>query len=399
MPSDVRRRAKAINFGIIYGISAFGLANQLSIERSEAGDYIKKYFERFPGIRDYMDSRKQMARDKGYVETIFGRRIHYPEIRSSNPSIRSFNERASINAPIQGSAADIIRRAMIRMDDALAREKLSARMLLQVHDELIFEVAEEEVAATIPVVRAVMEGSAMPAVALKVPLQVDARVRRQLGRGALGGATRWTPPFRSHPPASLSFALTSLLIELTPGPNMTYLALVAARDGRRSGFATVAGVTLGLAVIGIVAAFGVAELVQSSRLLYESLRWAGVLFLLYLAWEGWSAGTDVVASDGSSRGRYFMRGLVTNLLNPKAAVFYVAVLPTFIDTSKPVLAQTVALTVIYVLVATLIHSAIVVLAGTLEPFLNDPRRERIARRVLSALLACVAIWFGWSTAL
>ena len=175
MPSDVRRRAKAINFGIIYGISAFGLANQLSIERSEAGDYIKKYFERFPGIRDYMDSRKQMARDKGYVETIFGRRIHYPEIRSSNPSVRSFNERASINAPIQGSAADIIRRAMIRMDDALAREKLSARMLLQVHDELIFEVAEEEVAATLPVIKTVMEGSAMPAVALKVPLQVDAR--------------------------------------------------------------------------------------------------------------------------------------------------------------------------------------------------------------------------------
>jgi DNA polymerase-1 len=175
MPSEVRRRAKAINFGIIYGISAFGLANQLSIERSEAGDYIKKYFERFPGIRDYMDSRKQMARDKGYVETIFGRRIHYPEIRSSNPSVRAFNERASINAPIQGSAADIIRRAMIRMEDALAAEKLSARMLLQVHDELIFEVAEEEVAATLPVIKRVMEGSAMPAVALKVPLQVDAR--------------------------------------------------------------------------------------------------------------------------------------------------------------------------------------------------------------------------------
>ena len=175
MPSEVRRRAKAINFGIIYGISAFGLANQLSIERSEAGDYIKKYFERFPGIRDYMDSRKQMARDKGYVETIFGRRIHYPEIRSSNPSVRAFNERASINAPIQGSAADIIRRAMIRMEDALAAEKLSARMLLQVHDELIFEVAEDEVAATLPVIKHVMEGAAMPAVALKVPLQVDAR--------------------------------------------------------------------------------------------------------------------------------------------------------------------------------------------------------------------------------
>jgi len=175
MPSDVRRRAKAINFGIIYGISAFGLANQLSIERSEAGDYIKKYFERFPGIRDYMDSRKQMARDRGFVETIFGRRIHYPEIKSSNPSVRSFNERASINAPIQGSAADIIRRAMIRMDAALAAEKLSARMLLQVHDELVFEVADDEVAATLPVIRRVMEDAAMPAVALKVPLAVDAR--------------------------------------------------------------------------------------------------------------------------------------------------------------------------------------------------------------------------------
>ena len=200
------------------------------------------------------------------------------------------------------------------------------------------------------------------------------------------------------PASLLSFALTSFLIELTPGPNMTYLAFVAAQDGRRAGFATVAGVTLGLAVIGIVAAFGVSELVQSSRLLYEGLRWAGVVFLLYLAWEGWSAGAGVVESDGQSHGRYFMRGLVTNLLNPKAAVFYVAVLPTFIDASRPVLPQTMALTVIYVLVATLIHSVIVVLAGTLEPFLNDPRREQIARRVLSALLACVAIWFGWSTA-
>ncbi len=175
MPSEVRRRAKAINFGIIYGISAFGLANQLSIERAEAGDYIRKYFERFPGIRDYMESRKQMARDKGYVETIFGRRIHYPEIRASNPSIRAFNERASINAPIQGSAADIIRRAMIRMDAALDGAGLSARMLLQVHDELVFEVAEDEVEATLPVIRSVMESAAMPAVALKVPLQVEAR--------------------------------------------------------------------------------------------------------------------------------------------------------------------------------------------------------------------------------
>jgi DNA polymerase-1 len=175
MPSEVRRRAKAINFGIIYGISAFGLANQLSIPREEAGDYIKRYFERFPGIRDYMDSTKAFARENGYVETIFGRRAHYPEIRSSNPQMRAFNERAAINAPIQGAAADIIRRAMVRMEKALPEAGLGARMLLQVHDELIFDVPEAEVEATLPVVRSVMEGAAMPAVALKVPLQVEAR--------------------------------------------------------------------------------------------------------------------------------------------------------------------------------------------------------------------------------
>ncbi|MGG6893118.1 DNA polymerase I [Rhizobium sp. BR 315] len=177
MPSEVRRRAKAINFGIIYGISAFGLANQLSIERSEAGDYIKKYFERFPGIRDYMDSTKQAARDKGYVETIFGRRIHFPEIRSSNPSVRAFNERASINAPIQGSAADVIRRAMIKMEPALASAGLGdrVRMLLQVHDELIFEVEDADVERTTPIVVSVMENAAMPAVDMAVPLKVDAR--------------------------------------------------------------------------------------------------------------------------------------------------------------------------------------------------------------------------------
>ena len=175
MPSEVRRRAKAINFGIIYGISAFGLANQLSIERSEAGEYIKKYFERFPGIRDYMESTKNFARENGYVETIFGRRAHYPEIKSSNPSVRAFNERASINAPIQGSAADIIRRAMVKVEPALSKAGLSARMLLQVHDELIFEVEDEEIERTLPVIISTMEQAAMPAIAMKVPLKVDAR--------------------------------------------------------------------------------------------------------------------------------------------------------------------------------------------------------------------------------
>jgi DNA polymerase-1 len=175
MPSEVRRRAKAINFGIIYGISAFGLANQLGIAREEASAYIKKYFERFPGIRAYMDETRDFCRANGYVTTLFGRKCHYPDIKASNASIRSFNERAAINARLQGSAADIIRRAMIRMEDALAAKKLRAQMLLQVHDELIFEVPEEEVAATLPVVQHVMQDAPFPAVALSLPLQVDAR--------------------------------------------------------------------------------------------------------------------------------------------------------------------------------------------------------------------------------
>jgi DNA polymerase-1 len=175
MPAEVRRRAKAINFGIIYGISAFGLANQLGIPREEAGAYIKRYFERFPGIRDYMEATKKACREDGFVTTIFGRKCHYPRITSSNPSERAFNERAAINAPIQGSAADIIRRAMIRMDDELGRARLGAQMLLQVHDELVFEVPLPEVERTIEVVRAVMVDAPNPAVRLRIPLQVDAR--------------------------------------------------------------------------------------------------------------------------------------------------------------------------------------------------------------------------------
>jgi DNA polymerase-1 len=175
MPGEVRRRAKAINFGIIYGISAFGLANQLGIAREEASAYIKKYFERFPGIRAYMDATRDFCRSHGYVETLFGRKCHYPDIKASNASVRSFNERAAINARLQGTAADIIRRAMIRMEDALAEKSLSAQMLLQVHDELIFEVPDDEVAATLPVVQHVMQDAPFPAVLLSLPLHVDAR--------------------------------------------------------------------------------------------------------------------------------------------------------------------------------------------------------------------------------
>jgi DNA polymerase I len=175
MPGEVRRRAKAINFGIIYGISAFGLANQLGIPREEAGAYIKRYFERFPGIRDYMEASKAFCRANGYVLTLFGRKCHYPDIRASNPSLRAFNERAAINARLQGTAADIIRRAMVRMEAALAEKNLSAQMLLQVHDELVFELPEGEVEATLPVIKRVMEEAPMPAVSLSVPLHVDAR--------------------------------------------------------------------------------------------------------------------------------------------------------------------------------------------------------------------------------
>ncbi len=175
MDPQVRRRAKAINFGIIYGISAFGLANQLGIGRDEAGAYIKRYFERFPGIRDYMDSQRKFVRENGHVVTLFGRKCHYPQIDTRNPSERAFYERAAINAPIQGSAADIIRRAMARMDEALKKAGLSAKMLLQVHDELVFEVPDEEVERTMPIVAHVMEQAPLPAVALRVPLKVDAR--------------------------------------------------------------------------------------------------------------------------------------------------------------------------------------------------------------------------------
>jgi DNA polymerase I len=165
----IRRKAKAINFGIVYGISAFGLARQLGITRGEAATYIDAYFDRYPGIRDYMERAKADARTNGYVTTLFGRRCHARGIADRNPSVRNFAERAAINAPIQGGAADIIKRAMIRMPDALAAAGLTARMLLQVHDELVFEVPETEAAATRELVKREMESVAR----LSVPLVVD----------------------------------------------------------------------------------------------------------------------------------------------------------------------------------------------------------------------------------
>jgi DNA polymerase-1 len=175
MPSEVRRRAKAINFGIVYGISAFGLANQLSIPQGEAGAYIKTYFERFPGIQSYMETTKAFVREHGYVTTIFGRKINIPDIGGKSVAHRQFAERAAINAPIQGAAADVMRRAMVRMPGALKAAGLSSKMLLQVHDELVFEAPEAEAEATIKVAREIMQGAAEPAVAISVPLTVEAR--------------------------------------------------------------------------------------------------------------------------------------------------------------------------------------------------------------------------------
>ncbi|BAQ48399.1 DNA polymerase I [Methylobacterium aquaticum] len=175
MTSDLRRRAKTINFGIIYGISAFGLADRLGIPQGEAAAFIKQYFERFPGIRAYIDDTKKLCRDKGYVTTLFGRVCHYPQIRSNNPQERASVERQAINAPIQGTAADIIRRAMVRMEGALSEAGLSTRMLLQVHDELVFEAPDDEVDRALPIIARVMEEAPHPAVTLRVPLAVEAK--------------------------------------------------------------------------------------------------------------------------------------------------------------------------------------------------------------------------------
>ena len=171
MDPMIRRQAKAINFGIIYGISGYGLARNLRIPRKEAQSFIDKYFERFPGIKDYMESTVNFAKENGYVETLFGRRIHTPEINTRGPQA-GFSKRAAINAPIQGTAADVIRRAMIRMPEAIAG--LPAKMLLQVHDELLFEVSRDAVDETILVVKEIMENAAMPAIEMDVPLIVDA---------------------------------------------------------------------------------------------------------------------------------------------------------------------------------------------------------------------------------
>ena len=176
MTPETRRRAKAINFGIIYGISGFGLARQLAIPQGEARDYIRAYFERFPGIRGYMDDMKLKALEDGFVETLFGRRLYITGITASNPAQRGFAERQAINAPIQGTAADIIKLAMVQMPKTLAEAKSPARMLLQVHDELVFECPEEAAGDAVTLIRRVMEEAASPVLNLSVPLIAEANI-------------------------------------------------------------------------------------------------------------------------------------------------------------------------------------------------------------------------------
>ena len=167
--NDLRRSAKAINFGLIYGMSAFGLAQQLGLSRSQAQTYIDLYFARYPGVKNYMDSIREQAREQGYIETVFGRRLYLPEIKSRNAARRQYAERTAINAPMQGTAADIIKRAMINTDQWLLNDKPDAKMIMQVHDELVFEVAENKIAEYSAIIRTLMCSAAN----LNVPLIVD----------------------------------------------------------------------------------------------------------------------------------------------------------------------------------------------------------------------------------
>ena len=200
----------------------------------------------------------------------------------------------------------------------------------------------------------------------------------------------------------LAFALTALVIEITPGPNMTYLAALSLSGGMRTGFAAVAGIAIGLLTYGIIAAFGLAAVIDNSPLLYGLLRWGGVAYLLWLAWEAWSSEreTSPDAADGTDGEPWiaFRRGLITNLLNPKAAVFYVAVLPEFIRPGAgSVMSQTLALSVVYVTIATAIHAGIVALAGSLQSMVAASNSRRMVRRLLALALVIIAVWFALAT--
>lgn len=197
----------------------------------------------------------------------------------------------------------------------------------------------------------------------------------------------------------LAFALTSLVIELTPGPNMAWLALLGIERGRVAGLAAVAGVALGLLLLGLAAGFGLGTLIATNRWLYEILRWGGVAFLLYLAWDSYSESRKPIEArdTGERLAVHFRRGLVTNLLNPKAALFYVTVLPNFIDGSRPLAGQSLTLTAIYVAVATVVHAGIVLAGSLFQPLFASARARRVLGMVAALLLVVIAAWVGLST--
>ncbi len=195
----------------------------------------------------------------------------------------------------------------------------------------------------------------------------------------------------------LAFALASAIVELTPGPNMAYLAVLSISEGRRSGMSAVAGVALGLLLVGIAAALGMAALISASPVMYQGLRWGGVFYLLWLAWEAWRPERTEENEFAESNARYFRRGLVVNLLNPKAAVFYIAMLPQFVDTTQAPLTQTLTLSLLFVLIATAIHASIVILGGTAHGLLHSTARRRKIRRVMAVALVAIALWFLFET--
>lgn len=192
-----------------------------------------------------------------------------------------------------------------------------------------------------------------------------------------------------------AFILASMAVELTPGPNMAYLAVLSATEGRRVGYAAVAGVALGLLVVGLLAAFGLTAVISSSPVLFQALRWGGVAYLLWLAWDAWREETAEENEFADSNARYFRRGFVVNVLNPKAGVFYVAMLPQFVNPVASVMVQTVTLSVTFVVVATVIHLAIVVMADLAHGWIGSEAHRKSLRRGMAVALVAIAVWFAF----
>lgn len=190
----------------------------------------------------------------------------------------------------------------------------------------------------------------------------------------------------------------SFAVEATPGPNMAYLIVLAATEGRRAGYAAVAGVALGLLIVGLLSAFGLAALISASPVLFQILRWAGVAYLLWLAYDAWRPERPEDNAFATSQARYFRRGLIVNLLNPKAAVFYIAMLPQFVSLEGAILEQTVILSLVYVAVATVVHLSLVTLADLAHGTLTVPSRRQTVRRLMALALVAIAVWFAVKTA-